>query len=207
MSAITNDSIRQYFIQHLKDSEEKGINNIYIVFSNEVGRGVEGIVGVRADVTSICNTANNNESTGSTKALFALKLRSADPASGNKLNYALAASLATPGTDGTLINVQGINYLIKPDISTELEQLWNGLYANINITNQNQLSYNTITVVANLKETGTTNNATSDIVTNFSYNTESNDSFGDDTHIIMQSKPSPKVIQSDIQEFPILMLF
>jgi hypothetical protein len=69
------------------------------------------------------------------------------------------------------------------------------------------LSYNTITVVANLKQTGTTNNATSDIVTNFSYNTELNDSFGNDTHIIMQSKPSPKVIQSDILQFPILMLF
>jgi hypothetical protein len=207
MSAITNDSIRQYFIQHLKDSNGKGINNIYIVFSNEVNRTVEGIAGVRADVTSICNTADNNNSAGSTKALFALKLRSANPASENKLNYALAASLATPGTAGTLINVQGINYLINPNISTELEQLWNGLYANIDITGQNQFSYNTITVVANLKETGTTNNATSDIVTNFSYNTASNDSFGDDTHIIMQSKPSIKVIESDISEFPILMLF
>jgi hypothetical protein len=207
MSAITNDSIRQYFIQHLKDSNGKGINNIYIVFSNEVGRGVEGIVGVRVDVTSICNTADNNDSPGSTKALFALKLRSAVPTSEDKLNYALAASLATPGTAGTLINVQGINYLISKDISTELEQLWNGLYANIDITGQSPSSYNTITVVANLKETGTTNNATEPLVTNFSYNTESNDSFGDDTHIIMQSKPSPKVIQSDIQEFPILMLF
>lgn len=207
MSAITNDSIRQYFIQHLKDSNAKGINNIYIIFSKETNRIVEGVVGARADVTSICNTANNNGNAGSIQAQFAVKLRGANSAIANELNYALAASLAAAETEGTLINIQGVNYLIKPDISTELKQLWNGLYANINIANQVDIVYNTITVVINLKQVGTTNNETLDVVTDFSYNESANDSFGNDTHIIMQFKPSNKIVQSDISEFPILMLF
>jgi hypothetical protein len=199
MSAITNDSIRQQIVKHLKDSNGAGILNMYIVFSDDSTRSTAGVVDTRADFSSICNTVNND---GTIQAKFAKRLRASDPSAiTNLLNYALLSEF---GATGTEVSINGINYTVNPTLS--VDDLWNALYANINLASRDGVVYNVVTIVTNLK-TAAGASAGDDFVTTFKYDPNGTDSFADDTAIIMQFKPSDKTITTQTTEFPVLMLF
>jgi hypothetical protein len=195
MRGIINNALRQRLLLLFKEGDY--LKNLYIIFSYDNTRELaEAGSFPNATLSSVRNSPNIS-------IAYAVRIDNEE----SPFEYAVRT--ADPNESDVSIN--GLNYKIQEDISSNLNELWNALYFNINAIPEtcapsSEKFFNIISVVTNLNFS-TTSTPDYDGPSKF----ESASSYTllfENSEIIIQSRPSKNnLCDSEYENFPGLITF